>query len=268
MDKFLKKVGLFNYSGLIRELSFTDFKLKYQGSFFGYLWSLAKPLMFFGALYLVFTKFFKLGDAVPNYPVYLLLGVVLWSYFTEATFSSMGSIVGKGDLIRKVYFPRIILTISTSITALLTLVLNLIIVSLFLFAGKVILGINAFAFPLLLIEFFILTSGVSLFLAALYVKFRDIAHIWEVGTNILFYATPIIYPLSFVPERIGKILLLSPIAQIIQDSRYVLVTKDAGLVFNILPFPYKYVPYVLPIIIFITGYLFFQKQAAKFAEEV
>ena len=122
----MKKLDSYKYYGLVRELTLTDFKLKYKASFFGYSWSLAKPLMLFGVLLVVFTKFFKMGGAIPNYPVYLLLGIVLWTYFIEATFGSMASIVSKGDLIRKVYFPRIILTISASVHSLLTLLLYLV----------------------------------------------------------------------------------------------------------------------------------------------
>jgi len=256
------------YTSLIKELSLTDFKLKYQGSALGYLWSLAKPLMFFGVLYVVFTKFFKLGGEIPNYPVYLLLGVVLFSYFTESTSVSMGSIVDKGELIRKIYFPRIVLTISTSITALITLLLNFLAVVIFMIFSNVAPTVNILFFPLLLVEIFILTAGVSLFLASFFVKFRDIAHIWEVVTQVLFYAVPIIYPLSFVPAGIGKLLLLNPLAQIIQDSRYVLITTESETAWKVLQFPYFLVPYITPILVFIIGYWFFQKSAAKFAEEV
>lgn len=258
----------FKYSGLIRELTFTDFKLKYQGSFFGYIWSLAKPLMLFGVLLLVFAKFFKMGGTIPDYPVYLLLGVVLWTFFVEATFASMNSIVGKGDLIRKVYFPRIILTVSASITALISLLLNLLIVFIFMVFSKVSFPASSPLLVLLLVEFFIFTSGVSLFLASLFVRYRDVLHTWEVFTQVLFYATPIIYPLSYVPGELGKIVMLNPLAQIIQDGRYVLITKETGTVFNTLPFPVNLVPYLMPIAIFIAGYWFFQKEAYRFAEEI
>lgn len=264
----MEKIKKYNYLGLTKELAWTNFKLKYQGSFFGYLWSLAKPLMFFGVLYIVFTKFFKLGGEIPNYPVYLLSGVVLFNYFVESTSVSIGSIVGQGDLIRKVYFPRIILTISTSITALITLLLNMIVVFIFMFFSDVYPTINAFLLIPILLELFILIAGTSLFLASFFVRFRDLAHIWEVINQVLFYAIPIIYPLSFVPEGIGKILLLNPLAQIIQDSRYVLITTEAVTVWKILPFPYFLIPYALPLIIFGIGYLAFQKQSTKFAEEV
>ena len=264
----MKNINSLKYYGLVRELTLTDFKLKYKASFFGYLWSLGKPLMLFGVLLVVFTSFFKMGGAIPNYPVYLLLGIVLWTYFIESTFSSMASIVGKGDLIRKVYFPRIILTISASVTALITLLLNLVVVLIFMVFSKVSLSVNSPLLLLLLIEFFVLTSGVSLLMASLFVRFRDIAHIWEICAQALFYATPILYPLSLVPGEFGKILMLSPIAQIIQDSRYVLITTETGTVFNTLAFPVSLIPYSLSFIIFIIGYWIFQREASKFAEEI
>jgi len=264
----MKDISTYNYFGLVRELTLTDFKLKYKASFFGYLWSLAKPLMFFGVLLVVFNKFFKLGGSIPNYPVYLLLGIVLWTYFVEATFSSMASIVGRGDLIRKVYFPRIILPVSSSVAALITLMLNLVVVAIFMaFSSVSPSALSPLMIPLL-IEFFILTSGVSLFLASLFVRFRDIQHIWEVLAQVLFYATPILYPLSLVPQPFEKVIMLSPIAQIIQDSRYVLITTETGTVFNTLQFPLSLVPYLLPFIIFVCGYWIFQREASKFAEEI
>lgn len=262
------KANSYNYLGLIRELTVTDFKLKYQGSFFGYLWSLAKPMMHFAVLLFVFTKFFKMGGAIPNYPVYLLLGIVLWTFFVESTASSMHSIVGRGDLIRKVYFPRIILTISASVSALINLGLNLIIVFIIIFWVKASVSMSAPLFLLLLLEFFVLCSGVSLFLASLFVHFRDVLHTWDIGTQVLFYATPIIYPLSLVPARFLNILMLSPIAQIIQDSRHILITQESPATYQILPFPLNLVPYVTPFLLLAAGYWFFQKEASKFAEAI
>ena len=115
------------YINLIKELAITDFKLKYQGSVLGYVWSLIKPLAYFGVLYIVFTKIFKLGDSIPYYPIYLLLGVILFGFWADATSMAMNSIVSRGELIRKVYFPRIVLVIASSITSIITLFLNLIV---------------------------------------------------------------------------------------------------------------------------------------------
>lgn len=257
-----------SYIGLIKELALTDFKLKYQGSFLGYLWSLAKPLMLFAVLYFVFTRFFKLGTSIEHYPIYLLLGVVIWGFFTEITAGSLDSIVSKGELIRKIYFPRIVLVISRGITSLLTFMLNLIAVFIFIAATGIDLNWKILFFPLIILELFILTVGISFFLSSLFVKFRDVSHIWEVVLQALFYATPILYPLSLVPENISKFLILSPVAQIIQDARYVLITNQASTAWNTLNWKYVWIPYSLPFVVFILGLIVFNRSAAKFAEEV
>ncbi len=121
-----------NYYHLIKQLVITDFKLRYQGSVLGYVWSLARPLMLFGVLYVVFAHFFKFGDGIPNYPTYLLLGLVLWTYFIEATNMSLGATVGRGDLIRKVSIPKYTIVLSASISALVNLTLNLVVVFIFM----------------------------------------------------------------------------------------------------------------------------------------
>lgn len=257
----------YNYVGLVKELALTDFKLKYQGSVFGYLWSLVKPFAYFAVLYIVFTKIFKIGNSVPHYPIYLLLGVMMFSFWGEATSVAMSAIVTKGDLIRKVYFPRIVLVISSTITSLITFVLNMLVLGVFAYINGVRFGIvEIVIFIALIAELYLFILGVSFYLSSLFVKFRDVGHIWEVVNQILFYATPIVYPLSIVPANYGKIITLSPLAQIIQDARSVLIGFDA---FSTRTFWGSYwLIYLLVIFIFISGYFLFQKMAAKFAEEV
>lgn len=261
------KIKKYKYLELVRELALTGFKLKYHGSFFGYLWSLMKPLFLFLILYTVFEYVFKLGKAIPNYPIYLLIGITFWGFFAETTSMRMGSIVGSGDLIRKVYFPRIVLPVATSLTAFITLLLNLVVVFGFMAVLKVPVNIELAYLPLILIEYYIFTLGVSFFLAALFVKFRDIGPIWEVVTQGLFYATPIIYGANLVPERFLKIMMLSPLAQIIQTGRSAILPTDvltSGAVLK----GYSFIPFILVAVVFIVGYVVFQKMTAKFAEEV
>lgn len=258
----------YKYIGLIKELALTDFKLKYQGSVLGYLWSLVKPLMLFLVLYFVFTRIFKIGNTVPNYPIYLLLGVVIWGFFSEITAMSLRSIVGRGDLIRKVYFPRIVLVIAGGMTSLLTFLLNLIVVFLFMVVGRVNFGLSSFLFIFLIVELFLLSIGIGLVLSSMFVRFRDLGHIWEIFLQAMFYATPILYPLSLVMSPLNKIIMISPLAQIIQDSRYLLITEETETSFAILGPKYFIIPYLLPFIILILGYVLFEKSAAKFAEEV
>jgi ABC-2 type transport system permease protein len=257
------------YKDLVRELAVTDFKLKYQGSVLGYLWSFAKPLMLFAVLYVVFTRFVRFGDGkVDHYSLYLLLGIVLWSYFTDATSGAMGSIVDRGDLIRKVYFPRIVIVIAASISSLITLLLNLIVVFLFMVVARIPFHLSLPVFLLLVVELYVLSLGCSLLLSALYVKFRDFRHIWEVGLQILFYASPIIYPLSLVPQKYVPLLTLSPITQIIQDARWLLITHKTVTAADTLHLPWVLVPYLLPVIILWLGYSYFVRTAAAFAEEI
>jgi ABC-2 type transport system permease protein len=257
------------YKDLVRELAVTDFKLKYQGSVLGYLWSFAKPLMLFAVLYVVFTRFVRFGGGtIEHYSLYLLLGIVLWSYFTDSTNAAMGSIVDRGDLIRKVYFPRIVIVIAASISSLITLVLNLAVVFIFVLVARIPFHFSLPLLLLLVVELYVLSLGCSLLLSALYVKFRDIRHIWEVGLQILFYASPIIYPLSIVPHNFVPVLTLSPVTQIIQDARWLLITPRSVTATDTLHLPWVLVPYLLPLVILWVGYSYFKRTAAAFAEEI
>jgi len=253
---------------LIKQIAITDFKLKYQGSVFGYLWSLFKPLAFFSALYLVFNNFFKLGQSIPHYPIFLLIGVVFFTFWGEATTAAMYSIATRGDLIRKIYFPRIVLVISATITSTITLMLNLsIVIALALATGVDFTWGSLMIIPLIL-EMYLFVVGFSFYLAAFFVKYRDVGHIWEVGNQILFYATPIVYSLAIVPVSFAKIMVLSPLAQIIQGIRSVLIDPNTLTVADYWQFPLSLFPVVFVFFILISGYFVFQKMAAKFAEEV
>jgi ABC-2 type transport system permease protein len=256
---------------LLRELVITDFKLRYQGSVLGYAWSLLKPLFLFAIMYVVFGVLVKLGT-IEHYAVYLLFGIVLWTFFAEATNQGMSSIVGRGDLLRKINFPKYIIVLSTTISALINLTLNLIIVGILMIANGVTLHVTAFMLPIYIAEIYILALGLAFLLSALNVKFRDTSHIWEIIMQAAFYATPIIYPLATViskSEAAAKVLLLNPIAQAIQDARYSLITHEtvtaAKLFSNQL---YVIIPYAVVIIIFVVGILYFRHNSRYFAENI
>jgi ABC-2 type transport system permease protein len=255
---------------LLSELVRTDFKLRYQGSVLGYTWSLLRPLMIFLILYVVFVKFIKLGGDVPHYPIYLLFGIVLWNFFAEMTNLSLTSIVGRGDLIRKIRIPRWIIVLSSSITALINLGLNLIVVLVFMIINRVDLLQTALWIPLILIEIYIFALGVSLFLAAAYVKYRDISYIWEVIMQGLFYLTPIIYPLSIIPNlTFKKIILMNPIAQATQDARYSLITHRTETISQIFDGGwYRFLPFVFVAVALVVGTLYFKREAKYFAENL
>lgn len=254
---------------LMRQLVITDFKLRYQGSVLGYMWSLLRPLLLFTVLYVVFTYILPLGKDVPHYPAYLLLGVVLWSFFVEATTMGMGSIVGRGDMVRKVKVSKPAIVIASILSAGVNLCFNLVVVVVFMILTKVEIQPTAIFFPIILLELVALALACSLFLSALYVRYRDIAPIWEVILQVMFYATPIIYALSKVPEGVWGIILLNPIAQIIQDARQMLITPATVTSHEVLPYGLSF---ILPIvgvgILTVCSVIFFKKRAKTFAEDL
>lgn len=255
---------------LLKQLVKSDFKLRYQGSVLGYIWSLLQPLLMFLVLYLVFTVFLPVGKGVPHYPVYLLLGIVLWNYFNEATTGSVGAIVGKGDLLRKINFPKYVIILAVSSSALINLSLNFIVIAVFMFFGHVALHWSALLIIPLIIELSIVSLGVALFLSALFVKFRDVQYIWAVAMQAGFYGTPIIYPLQRIPHHlIQKLLILNPIAQIVQDARYVLITPDSMTIATLYKNNWVWlIPVGIIAVVTAGGVLYFKKRSKFFAEEV
>lgn len=266
LDKFITKEN----KALLSELVRTDFKLRYQGSVLGYTWSLLRPLFMFLIVYIVFAKFLRVGDAVPHYPIYLLLGIVLWQFFADMTSQSLGSVVERGDLIRKIRIPRWMIVISSSVSALINLGLNLIVVAVFMILNKVTIGVSAVWFPISLIEIYILGLGVSLILATAFVKYRDVSFIWEVFLQAGFYVTPILYPLTVITSiSIQRLMLLNPMAQAIQDARNVLVTDQTITVAEAWGSSWaRLIPVVISLIILIIGVLYFKKEAKYFAENL
>lgn len=257
---------------LLSELVRTDFKLRYQGSVLGYAWSLLSPLLMFVILYVVFTTVFPLGKGVPHFPVYLFMGIMLWNFFTEMTSQSLGSIVGRGDLIRKISIPRWIIIVSSSISALISLGLNIIVLAIFMIINKVSIMESVMLFPFIILEIYIFALGVSLYLSALFVKFRDISYIWQVSLQAGFYLTPILYPLTQIKNiEFQKILLLNPLAQAIQDARYVVVSHDPVVITTWHAFRggiYALIPLAFVLTVLMTGILYFRGQSKYFAENL
>ena len=257
---------------LLGELVATDFKLRYQGSALGYLWSLVRPLFMFGILLAVFGYILKIGSNIPHYPIYLLLGIVLWNFFVESTNNGMQSIVSRGDLIRKINFPKYIIVVSGTISALINLGISLVVVLVFMIFSGVDLHPWAMLFPLIIVELYIFSLALAFFLAALYVKYRDIGYIWELGLQAAFYATPILYPLSLVSSKslfLAKMMLLNPMAQIIQDARYLVVTPETDTLYKLTHSPLAIaVPFIVILVFIVSASYYFRVSARYFAEIV
>jgi ABC-2 type transport system permease protein len=252
---------------ILREMVSADFKVRYQSSALGYLWSVLRPLFLFAILYIVFTYIFKVGKGIPHYPVYLLLGIVMWNFFTESTIIGMSSVVAKGDLIRKIAIPRYLTVLSSTVSAIINLCINLIVVIVFALINNVDPTWRWALLPFVFAELFVFSSALAFFFSALYVKFRDITYIWEVGVQAAFYATPILYPLSLIPEHLRSYVFINPMAQIIQDARYVFVTQDTMTVWNTSPL-WAAVPIVIVLLAVFSSKAYFKQQAKWFAENI
>ncbi len=257
---------------LLVELTKTDFKLRYQGSVLGYLWALLRPLMMFAILYLVFAKLLKFGSDIPHYPVYLLTGTVIWSFFTECTSQGISAMVNRQDLIRKICFPKYIVVVSSTLTAVINLLINLAVVIIFTLINGVTPSWTWLLVPLLCFELYCFSLGVSFLLGAINVKYRDIMSIWEVLQQALFYAIPIIYPISMVAATspfAAKVILADPIAQVIQDIRYCLITDQTVTIWNFVANPIlRFIPFLAVLIFLCWGSWYFRKKSRYFAEEI
>lgn len=271
MSHLLKK---YRYSLiLLRQLVKTDFKLRYQGSVLGYLWSLMRPLFLFLIMYFVFVYFLRIGADVPHWPVQLLLGIILWNFFAEITNTSVTSIVARGDLLRKLNFPKYVIVLSSAISAFINLLINMVVLLIFAIFNGVEFRPEMLLSGLFIIELLVFALGIGFFLSALFVRLRDVNYIWEIIMQGLFYASIVVYPITYVlakSELLTKVLLLNPVAQVIQDVRKFLVSDDTVTLFSVMGEKWyiAIVPIILSVAVLIFGALFFKKRSGSFAEEV
>jgi ABC-2 type transport system permease protein len=246
----------------------TDFKVRYQGSALGYMWSLLKPLFLFAILYVVFTYIIPLGKGVEHFPVYLLTGIVLWNFFTEATMIGASSVVARGDLIRKISIPRYLVVIASSMSALINLCLSLLVVFIFAILNGITPSFHWLLIIPLVIELFVFSLGISFLLSAAYVRFRDITYIWEIFLQAGFYASAIIYPLTLVPAEYHKWFFLNPMVQIIQDARFAIATDTSITIWSTIHSAVALIPFVIIAAVAVIGGLYFKARSKFFAEDI
>lgn len=249
-----------NKKDLFKELVRTDFQLRYQDSLLGIVWVILKPFLLFLILYTVFS--FLFGQKDPNYRLNLLLGIILFNFFAEATNLGMQSLLARANVILKVNFPREIALFSSLTQALISLAFNLIVFAiLYVFSPAKINLVGLLVFVFYIVILAVLVSGISLFSSILFVRFRDLSAIWEVCLSILFYGTPIFYPLSIIPVHLQKWFLLNPLAMIVQNSR-------SALIKNALPPTLQTsVLIFVSLFLFLLGLVYFRKRVKKVAED-
>jgi ABC-2 type transport system permease protein len=256
---------------ILREMVVTDFKLRYQASFLGYLWTLLRPLALFGVLYEVFSRFHKFGAGIPHYSVILLFGIVIWGFFSEATMQGLASLVGRADLLRKINFPRWVVVLSVGASAIISLGLNMVVIVLFMILGGLSASFQVLWLVPLFLQLVALSVALALFLSALFVRFRDVSYIWEVALQAGFYAAPILYPLSMVQVHsllYARLLMLNPMAQIIQDARYALLSRQTETIASVYGTQLaRAIPVGITLVLVVTSVLFFRRRAPSFAEE-
>ena len=219
--------GWRRFGELLYLISVTEFKKTYFGTVLGYLWSLLRPLLLFAVLLFVFTEVIRVGSGVPHYPVLLLMNVVLFGFFAEATTTAVMSVVNQESVVRKTQFPRLVIPLAVVITSLFNLGLNLIVLLVFILAFGVTPMWTWLLFPLVILALFVFATALATLLSSLYVRFRDTAIIWTVVSQALFYATPVIYPIEVVPERYRDLIMVNPLSPILEQARKWVIDPDA-----------------------------------------
>ncbi len=262
--------GVRRFASLTFMLAATDFKLRWFGSALGYLWTLMKPLLLFGVLYVVFTEVVKFGEGVKNYPVYLLCAIVLFTYFGETTSRGVTSLVDRDNLLRKIRFPRLVIPLAVALHSLFNLGLNMIAVFVFVVAAGIEPNIDWLQLPLLVGMMVVLATGVTMMLSALYVRFRDVEPIWEVALQLLFYASPVIYVVTTIPNHdLQRLAVMNPIGAILTQMRHALVDPSAPTAITVLGgWQWLAVPTGIVVALFALGWWVFMREAPRIAENL
>jgi ABC-2 type transport system permease protein len=249
----------------------TDFKLRFFGSALGYLWQLMRPLMLFGVLYLVFTKIVHVS-AGNHYPVALLLGIVLFTFYGEATGGSVTSVMDRENMVRKIHFPRMVIPVAVVMLASFNLALNLVVVFIFALVSGVEPSLSWFGLLPLLLILIVFTSGIAMLLSALYIRYRDVQPIWEVVMQITFYASLVLIPYETIRTthpRVASVLVCNPLAAVLQEARHLVVDPAWVSTSTALGGEVRLlVPFGITVATFLLGLWVFNREAPRIAEEL
>jgi ABC-2 type transport system permease protein len=268
--------GLHRFWSLTFMLARTEFKLRFFGSVFGYLWTLVRPLLFFGVLLFVFTDLLHINSkAIPHYPEYLLESIILFTYFQETTSGSVASLVARENLLRKVRFPRLVVPLSVALTSLFNLGMNLIVVFIFILASGIEPRLTWLELPVLVALLVIISVGVGMLLSALYVRFRDIQPIWEVISQVLWYGSPILYTVQTAANKhlfgisFARILVINPLGAILTQARKAFLDPSAPSAVQAIGGNARLLlPFAITAALFALGLWFFNREAPRISENL
>ncbi len=254
---------------LLYLIAVTEFKRAYHGTALGYLWSLARPLLVYAVLLTVFTQAFRLGDRVAHYPLLLLLNVVLFGFFQEATTQAVSSIVNHEAVVRKTQFPRLVIPLAVVLTSFFNLALNLAVVLAFVLVAGVSPAWTWLLLGLLLVLLYVLTTALAVLLSALFPRFRDTAVIWGVASMALFYGTPVLYPLEIVSGTLRDVLALNPLTALFELARKWVIDPGAPAPVAFSGGPLRALaPVVLYVATCALAVWVFSREAPRIAEEL
>jgi ABC-2 type transport system permease protein len=261
--------GFRRFLNLTWIIGLTEYRLTYFGSALGYLWSLMRPLMLFGVLYVVFSQVLRFGDEIANYPVLLLFNFVLFNFFQDATNRAVTSVVDSESIVRKMHFPRLVIPLSTVLTGALNLLLSLIAVFVFILAYGVDPVWTWLLLPLIVIPFVVLTTAVAMTVSSLYVRYRDVSPIWFVLSMMLFYGSPVLYAINAVPEAYQRWVMCNPIAMLLEQGRKWIIDPSApGAVEAIGGWGWAMIPLAIFLGVCALGVWVFNREAPIIAERL
>lgn len=227
MNNLIRKFHRFwSFKELLKQLVIRDIKLKYRRSYLGYIWSILNPLMLMLVLVIVFSNLFKFD--IPNFPVYLLSGQILFNFMVEATSVSVTSITGNAALLKKTYVPKYIFTVSKVISSLVNLLFSLVALLVVIIYTNTAISLHIFWLPIIVIQIFLFSLGIGMLLASLTVFFRDIQYLWGVLLTMWTYFTPIFYPVTIIPdEYLGIYKNINPMYWYIEQFRTVILQASS-----------------------------------------
>lgn len=264
--------GVAYYLRVLRVVGAIEFKAKYQGAALGYVWSLIKPLAYFGVLWLVFAYLLRTANQTRDFTIFLLIGILLYTFFSDTVSTMLTSIVDRGSILRRLAFPPILVPLSASVGICITLFVNTLVLVVYIAVARVSPRVEWLLVPLLLIELYVFCVGLGLLLAALYVRFRDVGQVWELASQLLFFASAIFYPVGILPPWAQRVAFLNPVVQIMQDVRHAILGTSG---------PYdvtaatvyaghggRGIPIAVVVAVSVVGFAFFRRQSRHFAERV
>jgi lipopolysaccharide transport system permease protein len=253
---------LWEYRELVYFMVWRDVKTRYKQSVLGVGWAVLQPVLTMLVFYIIFSQFARVpSDGVP-YPLFAFVGLLPWTYFSQAIVRSSGGLVGNANLISKVYFPRLIIPIAAAMTPAVDFALSFVaLIPLMLWYG-VVPSAAILTLPLLLFIAFMSALGVGIWLSALHVKYRDVGHLVPFIIQIWMYASPVIYPLAMVPKRYQAIYSLNPMTGVITGFRWALTGGEApGLVVSLISL-------AAVVVTFVTGVMYFRRTEREFADVI